>query len=150
MAMKRYNQSWLLNPKNYQPYWGFGRVMAQQEKPDEAIRYLEKSLQLIDDPYQKVALLTDAAMAYSEKAFFTPVENTKERAQLFAMANHYFEESAHMDAGYPNVWHGWARSLYLEGKYADAWDKVKKAKALKADFPLKFIKSLEEKLPEPK
>lgn len=24
-AMRRYNQSWLLDPNNYQPYWGFAR-----------------------------------------------------------------------------------------------------------------------------
>jgi len=29
-AMRRYNQSWLLNPNNYQPYWGFGRILLQQ------------------------------------------------------------------------------------------------------------------------
>jgi len=149
-AMKRYNQSWLLNPNNYQPYWGFGRVMAQREKPDEAIHYLEKSLQLIDEPYQKVALLSDIAMVYSQKAFYTPIENTKERAQWFALANQNFEESTRMDASYANSWRGWARSLYFEGRYSDAWDKVKKAKALNAPFPPKFINSLEEKMPEPK
>lgn len=149
-AMKRYNQSWLLNPNNYLPYWGFGRVMAQQEKPDEAIRYLEKSLQLIDDPYQKVALLSDIAMVYSQKAFYTPIENATERARYFALANQNFEESIRMDATYPNSWRGWARSLYFEGRYAEAWGKVKKVRELNAPVPTSFIKNLEEKMPEPK
>ena len=26
-AMRRYNQAWLLDPENYQPYWGFGQAM---------------------------------------------------------------------------------------------------------------------------
>ncbi|HET7832546.1 MAG TPA: hypothetical protein VFK88_06235 [Gallionella sp.] len=150
LAMKLYNQSWLLNPNNYQPYWGFGRVMAQREKPDEAIPHLEKSLQLIDDPYQKVALLSDMAMVYSRKAFYTPKENTKERGRWFQLANRNFEESTRMDSSYPNSWRGWARSLFMEGRYSEAWDKVKKARALGASFPPSFMKSLEEKMPEPK
>ncbi len=150
LATKFYNQSWLLNPNNYQPYWGFGRVMAQREKPDEAIRYLEKSLQLIDDPYQKVALLSDTAMVYSQKAFYTPKDNAAERERWFQVANRNFEQSTRMDASYPNSWRGWARSLFMEGRYSEAWDKVKKARALGASFPPSFIKSLEEKMPEPK
>ncbi len=150
LAMKFYNQSWLLNPNNYQPYWGFGRVMAQREKPDEAIPHLEKSVQLIDDPYQKVALLSDMAMVYSQKAFYTPKENTGERGRWFQLANRNFEESIRMDASYPNSWRGWARSLFMEGRYSEAWEKVKKTRALGASFPPSFMKSLEEKMPEPK
>jgi len=30
-AMRRYNQSWLLNPNHYAPYWGFGRVMLERD-----------------------------------------------------------------------------------------------------------------------
>ena len=26
-AMRRFNQAWLLNPKYYQPYWGFGVLL---------------------------------------------------------------------------------------------------------------------------
>jgi len=43
-AMKRYNQSWLLVPDSYQPYWGFARVVAKRGKLDDAIVYLEKSV----------------------------------------------------------------------------------------------------------
>src|SRR5262245_60710293 len=47
-AMRRYNQSWLLNPNNYQPYWGFGRAMLERGKIDEAIQHLEKAKDLVD------------------------------------------------------------------------------------------------------
>ncbi|MBI3221630.1 MAG: hypothetical protein HYZ46_00760 [Nitrosomonadales bacterium] len=148
-AMKRYNQSWLLNPNNYRPYWGFGRVLAQKEKPDEAIAQLERALQLIDDPYQKVALLSDRGMVYSQKAFYTNAENKRELAHWFELANASFEESTSMDASYKNSWFGWARSLYFEGRYAEAWVKVKKARELGVSFPISFIKSLGEKMTEP-
>jgi hypothetical protein len=94
-------------------------------------------------------LVSDIGMVYSQKAFYTSVENPKERTQWFALANKSFEESIRMDASYPNSWRGWARSLYLEGRYSEAWQKVKKAQELGATLPPSFIKSLAEKMPAP-
>ena len=54
-AMRRYNQSWLLNPGNYQPYWGFGRVMLERGKFEEAIQHLDKAKSLVDDQHGKAA-----------------------------------------------------------------------------------------------
>jgi tetratricopeptide (TPR) repeat protein len=150
-AMRRYNQAWLLNSNNFQPYWGFGRVLLELGKLDEALEHFETANKLIDDPYQKVALLADTATAYSTKGNRTTVDNPKERAKYFNMANQFYEGSVRLDATYPNAWRSWARSLYFEGRYAEAWDKVKKAKSLKAPaFPPSFIKALDEKMPEPK
>lgn len=149
LAMKYYNQSWLLNPDNYQPYWGFGRVLAQKENPNEAIPQLERAAELINDPYQKVALVSDLGMVYSQKAFYTPEKNANDRAHWFELANKSFEESTRMDANYENSWRGWARSLYFEGRYSEAWQKVKKAKELGANIPPSFIKLLTVKMPEP-
>lgn len=150
-AMRRYNQSWLLNPNNFQPYWGFGRVLLEFGKLDEALEHFETANKLVDDPFQKVALLADTATAYSTKGSRTSVDNTNERSKYFALANQHYEESVRLDASYPNSWRSWARSLYFEGRYAEAWDRVKKAKALNAPaFPPAFIRALEEKFPEPK
>lgn len=141
-AMRRYNQSWLLNPNNYQPYWGFGRILLQQGKGDDAIGFLEKAEVLIDDQYQKVALLTDLGSAYSYKA--------KEQVSFYAKANDKFAESIALDPSYPNSWRRWAYSLYEQGSYKEAWDKVKKAQSLNArPFPPAFLASLRAKAPEP-
>jgi tetratricopeptide (TPR) repeat protein len=86
-AMRRYNQSWLLNPDNYQPYWGFGRVVLERDQLDEAILYFEKAKKLINDPYQKVALLTDTGIAYSFKAASLSTDNANDRAHYFRLAN---------------------------------------------------------------
>lgn len=148
-AMRRYNQSWLLNPNNYQPYWGFGRVMLEWGKIDESLEHFEKAKVLIDDQYQKVALLTDMATAYSVKANRTA--EPAERAKYFDQANKLFGESIAIDPQYPNSWRSWARSLYFEGRYAEAWEKVNKARSLGAPaFPPAFFKALTDKLPEPK
>lgn len=149
-AMRRYNQSWLLNPNSFRAYWGFGRVMLEKDQLDEALIHLDKACQLVDDEYQKVALLADTATAYSVKANLTSPDTPEARAGFFARANHYYEQSTAPDAAYPNSWRSWARSLYFEGRYAEAWEKVRKARALGAPpFPPQFIRALEEKMAEP-
>ena len=141
-AMRRYNQSWLLNPNNYQPYWGFARVMLEQNNVDESIKYLEKAESLINDPYQKVALLADMGSAYSYKGMESP--------GYFEKANEKFAESIALDPTYPNSWRRWAFSLYDQGNFKGAWEKVEKAESLNArPFPPKFISALEAKLPRP-
>jgi tetratricopeptide (TPR) repeat protein len=148
-AMRRYNQAWLLNPESFRPYWGFGRVLLERDDIDGSLKYLEKANQLVDDEYQRVALLTDTGSVYSVKANQSPT-GSEQRAKYFALANRSFEESIKLDQAYPNSWRSWARSLYFEGRYAEAWVKVKAARSHGADFPARFIASLEEKMPEPK
>jgi tetratricopeptide (TPR) repeat protein len=142
-AMRRYNQSWLLNPKNYQPYWGFARVSLQERKVDDSIKYFEIANQFINDPYQQVALLTDFGSAYSNKGDSDP--------SYFEKANKKFSESIKLDPTYSESYRRWAISLYHQGDYKGAWQQVKKARKLNAKpFPASFISDLESKLPEPK
>jgi len=141
-AMRRYNQSWLLNPDNYQPYWGFARVLMQQNRISEALFYLEKSASLIDEPYQEVALLSDLGSAYTFKA--------KEDPSFYKKANKVFQKSTEMDATYPNSWKRWAYSLYDQGKYSESWRKVIKYEELTSrNFPAQFIEKLSQKLSRP-
>ena len=123
-AMRRYNQSWLLNPNNYQPYWGFGRVMLERGKFEEAALHLEKAKELVDDPYQKVALLVDLGTAYSVRAETVAKTNATDGARLFALANQTYSEALSLDPKYGNGWRRWAMSLYEQGDYAQAWEKV--------------------------
>ena len=140
LAMQKYNQSWLLDPDNYQPYWGFARIMLQKNRIDEGIDYLEKAEQLIDNDYQKVALLSDMGTAYTYKGGQNP--------DYFSKANSKFSESIKLDSSYPNSWGRWAISLYRQGKYKEAWAKVKKAQSLNArPFSSEFLSALKEKLP---
>ena len=139
-AMRRYNQSWLLNPNNYQPYWGFGRIQLQKGKVDNAIKHLKKAESLINDKYQKVALLVDLGTAYS-------VKGTK-NSSYFNKANAKYSQSIKLDPKYPNSWRRWAFSLYEQGKYKEAWEKVSKAKKLNAKpFPHAFLSALNKKMP---
>lgn len=148
-AMRRYNQSWLLNPDNYQPYWGFGRVTLHRGKTNEAIEYFEKALKLCNDPYQKVALLTDTGTTYSKAASIS-TNSPEEKARYFQLANKHFMEGTKLDASFPDVWERWAHSLYREGKYSDSWKKIKIARSLGARNTEIFVDNLEKMIPEPK
>ncbi len=154
-AMRRYNQSWLLNPDNYQPYWGFGRILLARGKADnsfdESIKYFEKAKELIDDKYQEVALLADAGVAYSYKADSISKDLPQERARYFGIANKHFKESTIIDPTLNHSWRQWAYSLFREGDYKKVWEKVKVVRSLgDRPFPETFLKSLNMKFPEPK
>ncbi len=151
LAMRRYNQSWLLNPKNFQPYWGFGRILLEKRNIDEGIQFLEKSKELIDDQYQKAALLTDLGTAYSVKAEMITDMQNKDIERFFDLANQMFLESTTLDGTYGNSWRRWAFSLYEQGKFFEAWAKVKQAQKTNArPFPPAFLRALNQALPEPK
>jgi tetratricopeptide (TPR) repeat protein len=150
-AMRRYNQSWLLNPDNYQPYWGFGRVMDAMDQYEEAFKYFKRANELINDPYQKPALLTDTAVTYHNKANSLPKSQQQERQKYFDLANSYFDNGTKADPTYPKAWLRWAQSLYFQGNYSASWSKIKKARELDPSLvPNKFINDLSSKLPEPK
>jgi tetratricopeptide (TPR) repeat protein len=148
MAMRRYNQAWLLDPGSFRPYWGFGRVMLARGAFTDALEYFDRAVALCNDPFQKVALLSDAGTAYSGKAASLPAAQAGERDVLFRKANALFSESAGLEPGYGNVYFRWAQSLYREGRYKDAWEKVRLARANKYPVPEGFVRGLAEKHPE--
>lgn len=45
-AMKRFNQSWLLDSLNEEIYWGFGNILGMQMKPEESLTYFDKSIKI--------------------------------------------------------------------------------------------------------
>jgi len=139
-AMRRYNQSWLLDPLNYQPYWGFARVLLEQGKTLAAIDYLNRAKELINDPFQEVALLADTGTAYTVMA---DKATAAEKDGYFSLANSNFAASTELEPKYANSWRRWAFSLYEQGEYSDAWVKVKRARELNArPFPEYFINAL--------
>lgn len=142
-AMRRYNQSWLLDPSNYQPFWGFGRVSLEQGKTAEAIAFLKTAKGLVNDPFQEVALLADIGTVYTVLADSVFGE---EKESYFALANENFVASTQLDPQYADSWRRWAFSLFEQGHYSDAWAKVERARELKArPFPDAFISALSNK-----
>jgi tetratricopeptide (TPR) repeat protein len=150
-AMQRFNQAWLLNPKNYRVFWGFGALLSERGRLKDALEHLETARELIDDPAQRVALLCDLGTVHSEYAARLPADRQLERAQHFVLANSRFTESLESDPSYAMSWREWAMSLYEQERYSEAWVKVKQARENKAEpFPPEFLQKLSAKMPEPK
>jgi tetratricopeptide (TPR) repeat protein len=151
LAMQYFNQAWLLDPKNYRVFWGFGALMSERGKLDEAIEHLETARAVVDNSVQRVALLCDLGTVHSEYAARLPAERELERAQHFVKANSRFTESLENDPKFAMSWREWAISLYEQGRYSEAWVKVQRARELRAEpFPPEFLKKLSTKMPEPK
>jgi tetratricopeptide (TPR) repeat protein len=150
-AMRRFNEAWLLNPKNYQAFWGFGAVLSEQGKLAEAIEQLETARELIDDPKQKVALLSDLGAVHSSYGARLPADKQLDRAQHFVIANNRFTESLEIDPNYARSWREWAFSLYEQERYSEAWVKAKRAMELNGEpFPPGFLDTIKKKVPEAK
>jgi tetratricopeptide (TPR) repeat protein len=148
LAMRRYNQSWLLNPASFKPYWGFGRVLLESRKPDDAIAQFERAGALVNDKYQEPALLTDFGNAYVVKARSVGPET---RALYFSKADALYDRALALDPDYANAWKRYAMSMYHQGKYAEAWTKLAEArKRPGAAIPEGFVRDLRNAMPEPK
>ena len=147
LALERFNQSWLLNPKNYQAFWGFGAVLSERGKLREALEQLATARELIDDPAQMTALLSDVGAVNSEYAAHLPPDKQLERAQYFVVANQAFAESLDREPNYAASWREWAISLYQQQRYSEALVKAQRAKELRAEpFPPKFLEELQKKM----
>ena len=151
-AMRRFNQSWLLDPDGYIPHWGFGRALARRGEFAKAIPLYEKALFLIDEDNKKPMLLTDAGFVYSVSGFMirTNVTDMTLSDKRFERANELFSQAALLSPDAVQVYDQWASSLYRQGNYAKAWEMVKKARGLGHRFRPDFIDSLSKEMPEPK
>src|SRR5499433_3025860 len=147
VAMRRFNEAWLLNPKNYQAFWGFGAVLSERGKLREAAEQLGTARNLIDEPAQMNALLADVGAVNSEYAAHLSPDKQLERAHHFVVANQCFAESLDRDPNYASGWREWAISLYQQQRYSEAWVKAQRAQELKAEpFPPHFLENLKKKM----
>jgi len=147
-AMRRFNQSWLLNPNYYMPYWGFGTLEGDTYK---AATYYEKSLSLIgenDEDKQKPRLLTDTSRVYSSLG--RKLSDETKSKEFFQKANALLSEAITLDPKYVNAYNAWALSLYFQGNYQKSWESVKKSRELGRNFSANFISALTQKMPEPR
>jgi tetratricopeptide (TPR) repeat protein len=148
-AMRRFNQAWLLNPSNPDVYWGFSTVFSDQEKFCEAVTMVDLAE---SKGILQPAFLPDAALIYTgctvvNKTLAPELQNKYLRRSddLFTQA---FESPA-VRKEY-TLFH-WARALYGRGDYIGAWDKVAQfRKETGREFDPRFIRSLSQKMPEPR
>ena len=161
-SMRRFNQSWLLDPEYYMPYWGFGVLLNTQDKAAEATAHFDKALSLIDDnDSDKPRLLGDVAKAYIAQGHNVLTTDKVKSEELFEKANSFANEAFKLDPQFCNkalkidpqfneAYRLGARINYDQGNYKKAWEVVKRSRSSGSDhFDPEFIEKLSGKIPEP-
>lgn len=146
MAMRRYNQAWLLDPDNPQVYWGFGAVLSDREKMCEAMAQFDKALSFnryITGMYADAAR-TIALCGTADKSISDP-----DRKRLYDRADVLYAEAAAKDLNRGYVYVSWATAKYFEEQYAEAWAMVRKGREAGARFAPEFLRALGSKMREP-
>ncbi len=150
-AMRRFNQSWMLDNDYYQPYWGFGAILLSQKKPEEASIHFEKAMQLIDDVKEKPRLFVDAARAYAWQASIEREKGNSTSYALYKKASNLIDKALTLDPEYSKGLMLGAWVYYDKGDYKNAWRIVKMARSIGKDkYSKEFINKLSNKMPEPK
>ena len=151
-AMKRFNQSWLLDKNYYQPYWGFGAIALVKNKPSEAFPYFEKSLKLIDDEKERPKLLVETARSYAWEGHVLKSINQPIEAEKFLnKAISLIDESLKLDPKNGRAYYFGVQAYRSQGNYKKAWEMVEKArKEANYEFDEKLITTLTKEMSKQK
>jgi len=148
-AMRKFNQSWLLDPKYYLPLWGFGAVALINGDPVEAVTHFEKALYLIDVDDEKPRLLVDSARAYAQQANKLNQTDNRNSERLFNKANALIGVALNADPQFGHAYFIGALIYYDQADYQKAWNLVNKSHAIDSyDIDPDFIVALSGKLKE--
>lgn len=145
-AMRRYNQSWLLDAKNPRALWGMAALQGQVGRLDESLQLFAEAEPLaradIDFAVDQASTLGLAAAQSQEgeqkKARF------EEAFARFAQAHERAPEHT------LNL-QKWAITLFYAADFNGAWSKIKLAEATPraAELDQKFVAALQAKMPRP-
>lgn len=153
-AMKRFNQSWLLDPECFLAYWGFGKITYNPANAQEALEYYDKSLTLLQSKKERPSLKNikqgfyyDIGRAY---AFAAILDSLKAPAYC-KKADDSFEKLYHENPKFAGGYDLWLINSMTIKNYRRAWEVVHAARLAGAKFiSEELIKKLSEKMPEPK
>lgn len=146
MAMKSFNQAWLLNPASPDPFWGFAIVYDDEGKSCEAKTMIDRALTL---NLSKPAALADAGRIYTYCAVSDATLSSADKRQYFEQSEEFYSRAVSLAPTDQYIFGSWAISHYWQDEYADAWKMVKKQRALGGMPGESFLKLLRAKMPEP-
>ena len=145
-AMKRFNQAWLLNPNNADVFLGFGSVALAQRDADGAIDMFNRAITL-NPQYGKAMCLS--CVAHLVKASKIGLASPTASPYIHKSAQ-LCEAGSVIEPQQELCYSTWATALFLQNQYAQAWDKVRKARALGGKtLSADFLKELSGAMPEP-
>jgi tetratricopeptide (TPR) repeat protein len=145
-AMRRFNQAWLLDPKNPEVYFGFAVILHDKGNNCEAIKQFDKAASfgtyirgMAPDAARVIVLCTIDDKSLSEEARSTLIRRS-EALYVEALARE-------PDKGYVHA--SMASAFYWRKKYPEAWAAVKLSRASGGRLPEQFLRMLREKMVEP-
>jgi len=146
MAMKRFNQAWLLSPDKPEVPWGFGAALSYEGKFEHAEKYSQEAVTLAP---KNGRLLTDFGFLYQ----FWATKGTKDKTERETRLNHsieLFEQAAQLEPTFERTYFDWAVSLFFKKDYLGAWKKINEAEKLGGKtIDQKFIADLTKNMPRP-
>jgi Tfp pilus assembly protein PilF len=126
-AMRRFNQAFMLNPKNADAYYGFGTIFFNLGAMEKAREQYDKGLQF--DP-KHAKMLTDYGTTYLGD-YYVSLENEKGNSvEFLAKANEYLEKSLEFDKKDSNTIYKLSIVKMYIGKCKEAKELLKKAKKM--------------------
>lgn len=146
-AMRRFNQAWLLDPRNPQVYWGFGSVLNDQGKNCEAMQMMDKALQL--KPPVSQGIFPDAGRVTTLCAVSDTSLSSGQKATLLARSESLYRDGENSERNKAYLYASWATAYYWRGQYAEAWAMVARSRASGGTLPERFLSLLRAKMAEP-
>jgi tetratricopeptide (TPR) repeat protein len=146
MAMKRFNQAWLLDPNGAGPYYGFAAVLSDQGRECDAARMAERAL---DNSLSKPIPLADAGAWYAACAAGDQTLGREERGRYQARSRELLQRAVNLAPGNDYVYGRWGAALYWQGDYRGAWEKVRRQRELGGTPDARTINMLQAKMREP-
>lgn len=147
MAIRRFNQAWLLNPNNAEVYTGFAAILSEQDNECEAMQMMEKALAMPHYEFQGV--YPDAGRLAILCSVSDKTLSSEGKAKLWARSEELYKKGEQIEPNKRYVYDSWATAYYWQGKYADAWAMLAKARKLGGETPKKFLAMLKAKMPQP-
>lgn len=147
MAMRRFNQAWLLDPNNPEVYWGFGAVLHDRGL---AFGSYDMDMRAYRLGFRDPGFLADLGRVAALRTVEAKDLSSDQRAAFIAESESYYEEAIKSGEQLGYIYDSWSTVKYWTGDYAGAWQKVKVARAHGGAAQDRFLSMLTEKMPEPK
>jgi len=145
MAMRRFNQAWLLDNKNGTALWGM--AVAIQKIPEPAS--MKVSVDLFEEAKQYKSDDIDFNVDYARAIGFRAIQlkDIKLVKKAVDMYSELYRKAPEHTLNLQN----WAVTLYQIGNYRQAWEKIKIAELTPRanELDKNFIKALEIKMSRP-
>ena len=147
MAMRRFNQAWLLNPDNPEVYAGFAVILENQRKVCQAMSMMDRAISLNPPAFR--GIYTDAGRIAARCAAEDKTLPPEARIAATTRSDEWYRkgEAVEPDKGY--LYASWATAYYRRGQYGEAWTMVHKSRAAGGSPDPAFVRMLRARMPEP-